>query len=117
VKLWLLAAMAAGLTGCDPAPSGASARDGRTLYLAMCASCHGPDGKPPVAMATRLGVRDLSAGEFRARVTSVGPALVAQQVRAGSKSRLMPSFAGLLDDAQITAVAAFVASPQFAAPP
>jgi mono/diheme cytochrome c family protein len=64
-------------------------------------------------MVARLGVRDLTAAEFRARVT---PGLVAQQVRTGSKNKLMPSFEGVVDDAQITAVAAYVASPQFVAP-
>ena len=84
------------------------------MYESLCATCHGPDGRPPAAMVARLGVRDLTAAEYRARVT---PDLVEQQVRAGSKNKLMPSFAGVLDDAQIKAIAAYVASPQFVAPP
>ena len=87
--------------------------DGRAVFHAMCATCHGPDGKPPEAMVARLGVRDLTAPELRARVT---PALVETQVRTGSKNKLMPSFAGAITDAQIAAVAAYVASPQFVAP-
>jgi mono/diheme cytochrome c family protein len=116
VSHWLVTALALAAMGCNPAP-GSSSQDGRTLYQAVCASCHGSDGKPPEAMAARLGVRDLSAGEFRARVDQLGPALVAKQVREGSKSKLMPSFAGVLDEAQVTAVAAFVASSQFGQPP
>jgi mono/diheme cytochrome c family protein len=114
----LVAALIAGLAlaiGCNPMP-GSSSQDGRTIYQELCARCHGPDGKPPEVMAERLGVRDLSAGEFRVRVEKLGPAMVAQQVRDGSKAKLMPSFAGVLDDAQITAVAEFVASPQFGRP-
>lgn len=88
--------------------------DGRSLYQQLCTSCHGEGGKPPAAMVARLGVRDLTAPEFRARVT---PELVELQVRSGSKNKLMPAFAGVVDDAQIKAVAAYVASPQFAAPP
>lgn len=65
-------------------------------------------------MVAQLGVRDLTAPEFRARVT---PGLVEQQVRTGSKNKLMPSFQGVVDDAQITTIAAYVASPQFVAPP
>ena len=84
------------------------------MFESLCATCHGPGGRPPAAMVARLGVRDLTAPEFRARVT---PGLVEQQVLTGSKNKLMPAFAGLLDDAQIKAVAAFVASPQFVAPP
>jgi mono/diheme cytochrome c family protein len=87
---------------------------GPAVFAAMCASCHGPDGRPPAAMVARLGIRDLTAAEFRARVT---PGLVEQQVRTGSKNKLMPSFAGVLDDAQIKAIAAYIASPQFVARP
>jgi mono/diheme cytochrome c family protein len=115
VTRWLIAAIVAmvPVTGCGPDGPASTARDGRALYQSMCANCHGPDGRPHAAMASRLGVRDLSAGEFRTRVT---PGLVEQQVRTGSKSKLMPSFVGVLDDAQITAVAAFVASPAFGQP-
>jgi mono/diheme cytochrome c family protein len=84
------------------------------VFQMMCATCHGADGRPPAAMTARLGVRDLTSAEFRARVT---PGLVEQQVRNGSKSKLMPAFAGVLDDAQITAVSAYLASPQFVAQP
>lgn len=112
---WLLAAVA--MAGCGNRPSGAgagTAGDGQVLFQSLCASCHGPDGRPPAAMVARLGVRDLTAPEFRARAT---PAVVEHQVRSGSNNKLMPAFAGAIDDAQITAVAAYVASPQFVAPP
>ncbi len=102
-----------GLGGCSGDPSG-GAKDGKVVFQTLCTSCHGPEGKPPAAMVTRLGVRDLTDPEFRAKVT---PGLVEHQVRAGSKSKLMPSFEGVITDAQITAVAAFVASPQFLARP
>lgn len=97
---------------CNSEPAG-GAKDGPTVFSSLCASCHGPEGRPPAAMVARLNVRDLTAPEFRARVT---PALVEQQVRRGSANKLMPAFEGALGDAQITAVAAYVASPQFVAP-
>ena len=104
-----------GLGGCGQDASGsAGVKDGRAVFESLCASCHGPDGRPPAAMVARLGVRDLTAPEFRARVT---PGVVAQQVRTGSKNKLMPAFEGLLDAAQIKLVAAYVASPQFGARP
>ena len=84
--------------------------EGPELYAKLCSACHGPDGKPPAAMALRLGVRDLTAPELRARIT---PALVEQQLRRGSDNKLMPSFVGLASDAQIKALAAYVASPAF----
>jgi mono/diheme cytochrome c family protein len=119
VKPWWFAAIvavaASSLTGlgCSGDPSN-GAKDGKAVFQSLCTSCHGPDGKPPASMVTRLGVRDLTDPEFRARVT---PELVEHQVHAGSKSKLMPSFDGVINDAQISAVAAFVASPQFLARP
>jgi len=102
--------------GCRRGEAGTAGEpvDGRAVFQTMCTSCHGPDGRPPEAMVARLGVRDLTAPELRARVT---PMLVETQVRNGSKNKLMPSFAGAISDAQIAAVAAYVASPQFVAPP
>ena len=104
---------------CLVALASACARDvsggatgGPQVFANACAMCHGPKGKPPEAMVARLGVRDLTSAELRARVT---PELVAGQVRNGSKNKLMPSFAGALSDDQIKAVAAYVASPEFLA--
>ncbi len=84
--------------------------DGAQVFQTVCASCHGPKGKPDELNATRLGVRDLTSPEFRARVTAQ---LVEAQIRNGSKSKIMPSFEGALNDAQIKAVAAFVAAKNF----
>ena len=103
--LLLLAALAA----CNGNVAG-GATDGPKVFASVCSTCHGPTGKPTEAMIQRMGVRDLTAPDFRARVT---PALVENQVRTGSKNKLMPSFAGALSDAQITSVAAYVASPTF----
>ena len=64
-------------------------------------------------MATRLGVRDLTSAELRARIT---PALVAAQIRTGSPNKLMPSFAGAFTEEQIQAIADYVASPTFLKP-
>jgi mono/diheme cytochrome c family protein len=99
---WLVLVLAA---GCAKDVAGGSV-DGAHIFQQVCATCHGPEGKPPATMVAQLNVRDLTSAEFRARVT---PALVAAQVRAGSKNRLMPAFAGALNDAQIAAVAHYVA--------
>ena len=80
------------------------------MFQSLCATCHGPDGRPPAAMVARLGVRDLTAPEFRARVAAD---LVEHQVRHGSQNKLMPAFEGALSDAQIKSVAAYVAAPGF----
>jgi mono/diheme cytochrome c family protein len=116
VKPWfaalLISAFGGLAAGCESAPAGGPA-DGAAVFAQMCATCHGPDGHPPASMVARIGVRDLTEAEFRARVT---PALVDHQVRVGSRTKLMPAFQGALSDAQIEAVAAFVASPRFVAP-
>ena len=65
-------------------------------------------------MVARIGVRDLTERELRVRIT---PELVEHQVRVGSRTKLMPAFKDSLSDAQIKAVSAFVASPQFLARP
>ncbi len=84
--------------------------DPPTLFSTYCATCHGPTGQPPAALVAQIGVRDLTSLELRARVT---PALVEHQVRFGSQNHLMPAFGGMLNDAQIKALAAWVASPAF----
>lgn len=84
--------------------------DGAEIFHATCAVCHGPEGKPTQQMLETINPRDLTSPEFRKRVT---PALVEAQVRGGSKNKLMPPFAGALNDAQIQAVAAYVAQPKF----
>jgi len=94
---------------CSADAAGGSS-DGPELFAKLCVACHGPNGKPPEAMALRLGVRDLTAPELRARIT---PVLVEQQVRRGSDNKLMPSFEGLITDAQIKALSAYVASSAF----
>lgn len=102
--LWLFI-----LVGCA-SEKAAVPSDGPGQYRRHCATCHGVTGKPDATMMTRLGVRDLTAPEMRARIT---PALVEQQIRNGSQNKLMPAFAGALSDAQITAIAEYVASTTF----
>ena len=83
---------------------------GAEVFAKMCAACHGPTGKPEPAMVARLGVHDLTAPAFRAKVT---PELVEHQIREGSQNKLMPSFTGAITDDQIRAVAGYVAAAGF----
>lgn len=106
MKPWILVAF---LAACDRgAASGGT--DGAQLYQNLCATCHGPNGKPNEAMVARIHVRDLTSPELRVRIT---PELVERQIRKGSENKLMPSFEGVLTDDQIKALAAYVASPGF----
>ena len=110
MKRVLLAGVLAAQLSCGAGDPTGGSTDGRTIFATACARCHGPTGKPDAALVARLNVRDLTSAELRARVT---PALVENQVRVGSPNHLMPPFAGLLTEAQIRAVAAYVASPAF----
>ncbi len=107
VKRFLLVALALGACKSDPA---GGAVDGPQVFSSVCAACHGPTGKPDDVMVAKLGVKDLTSPELR---KTLDAAKVEAQVRSGSKNKLMPSFAGALSDAQIKAVAEYVASPQF----
>ena len=85
-RIWLVIVFAC--TGEKPAPA-----DGAAGYAFYCATCHGATGKPDATMVARLGVRDLTAPDMRSRIT---PALVEQQIRTGSKNKLMPPFEGAM---------------------
>ncbi|MBK9030042.1 MAG: c-type cytochrome [Myxococcales bacterium] len=100
---WIvLLALAA--TACDRQVAGGST-DGAKVFAAACARCHGATGKPPQQMTDQLGVRDLTADEFRGRRSRD---LIETQIRRGAASGRMPAFTGALTDAQIVAVAAYV---------
>ena len=98
------------LIACDSGASGST--DGAQVFAQICVTCHGPTGKPNEMMVAKLGVKDLTAPDVRKTLTA---AKVEAQVRDGSKNKLMPGFAGALSDAQIKAVAEYVASPRFVA--
>jgi mono/diheme cytochrome c family protein len=101
------------VAGCSAKEQAGSSVNGADLYARFCATCHGANGKPDATMTARLGVRDLTSPELRARVT---PALVDFQIRTGSQNKLMPAFAGAFTDEQIAAIAAYVADPSFVKP-
>ncbi len=103
-RLLLLLSIGAGAIGCDRQVAGGKA-DGAAVFAEVCARCHGGGGQPSPSMKAQLGVRDLTAREFKARVSDE---LVARQVERGSDNKLMPAFAGELTVEQIAAVAAYV---------
>ena len=82
-----------------------ASKDGAEIFATTCAQCHGESGKPTEAMVARLGVRDLTSAEFRARLTYE---LVENQVRYGSKNQLMPALSGALREDQIQSVSRYV---------
>ena len=77
----------------------AQAADGKALFGAKCAVCHGPDGKGQTAMGKKLGVKDLT-------VTRLSAADV-EGIVAKGKGKMTP-FAAKLSPEEIKAVTAYV---------
>ncbi|CAN5206990.1 hypothetical protein BH11MYX1_BH11MYX1_25940 [soil metagenome] len=103
LKWFVLAVL---VVGCDAGDPG----DGKAVYEKICVTCHGATGTPDATMVAKLGVKDLRSPELRGRITTY---LVENQVKHGSKNKLMPAFEGALDDVQIKAVADYVSSTRF----
>lgn len=101
---WIVVAML--LVGCDAGDPG----DGKAVYEKVCVTCHGATGTPDATMVAKLGVKNLRSPELRGRIT---PYLVENQVKHGSKNKLMPAFEGAISDVQIKEVADYVSSKQF----
>jgi mono/diheme cytochrome c family protein len=96
----------AGIGACDRKVAGGRA-DGAAVFAEACARCHGDTGQPPPELVRTVGVKDLTAAEFKARATR---AFVETQIRQGSANKVMPAFADVLTAAQIEALAAYVLS-------
>jgi mono/diheme cytochrome c family protein len=89
------------LVGANKFPGETQARqtatEGRTLYLANCAACHGIDAtgaRAPSLVSGSLG--DLPVEELAARINN------------GRRLAGMPKFEGVLSEQQIRAVAVYV---------
>ncbi len=98
-------AIAAVILGLAAAP--VSAADGGHLYAEQCSGCHGADGRGdgPAAVAIVPKPRNFRSPEF----WSVGvEGRLGEVVRRGKPGTMMPPFAGVLSDAQIDAVVAFL---------
>jgi mono/diheme cytochrome c family protein len=82
------------LSAFAPTDPGTSAPEGRGLYEANCARCHGMDGTKG-----KWGARDLSQSRM------IDPAIVAQ-IRSGKG--IMPAFGSKLSEQEITEVLGYV---------
>jgi len=82
---------------------------GRVVYEQRCAACHGSAGAGdgPAAAAMEPHPRNLRDPDFWRDRTA---AQLRQVVRDGKPGTLMAPFAGVLSDAEIDAVVAFVQS-------
>ena len=69
-------------------------------FQAKCAACHGKNGKGESDMAKKLGVKDLTVTKL--------PVAEIEKVIANGKGKMTP-WKGKLSDAEISAVAKYVA--------
>jgi mono/diheme cytochrome c family protein len=103
----------------------AGAPRGQQIYAQHCAVCHGPDGRGngPAAPSLIPRPRDFTLGLFKYKSTPAGQppsdADLARVVRDGLQASAMPYWRGLLSEADITDVVAYIKtfSPVFAGAP
>jgi mono/diheme cytochrome c family protein len=81
---WLLAVLA--LWACDER---LDSGDGRTLYVAVCARCHGVDGRGDPIEKQRLGVPDMTDPKWQAARKDDD---IHRTIVEGSPSKKMPAF-------------------------
>jgi mono/diheme cytochrome c family protein len=85
--------------------AGADAPNGKELFTANCAPCHGPDGKAKTPAARKLGVKDLTQSKL-------ADAEIKKQIVEGRKDKKgnqqMPAFEDKLSAEQIAAIIAVV---------
>lgn len=102
----------------------ASAAEGRTLYRAACAGCHGDDGTGKTAAADVYfpRPRDLTKGEYRFRTTASGilPRRddVLRTLHEGLPGTAMPAWGEQLDTRQLMSLVLYLESlsPRFQDP-
>src|SRR6185436_17568441 len=110
---WLLAlglTAACGGSGGDAAPKAEPPRaalDGRTLYEVRCAPCHGMEGggDGPAAAAIQPKPRNFRDPHFWQGRTAQQLRVVVKDGRPGT---LMPPFEGVLSEAEIDGVVAYL---------
>jgi mono/diheme cytochrome c family protein len=131
-RTWLLLA-ASCWTGSPPAPEPAAAPAapaaapqpsslaeqialGERTYQRTCSPCHTIDGSPRIGPSWR-GIWDTDVSLADGRVVRVDAAYVRRSILqpnadfvAGYPQGVMPTFAGMLAEAQIAGVIAFIAS-------
>lgn len=101
MKTNLLLALALALALCTTALAAGPAVDGAALYKAKCASCHGADGSKAVLSKP---VKGLSAADTAKKMEGYKA-----KTYGGSKKATMENLSSNLSEADIKALAAFIA--------
>lgn len=93
---------------------GASVAAGRRLFVAVCAGCHGADGKAKVAAAEVYtpAPRDLTTGVYRFRTTSSGTLPLRRDllrtIAEGLPGTAMPAWKQQLDQRQLMSLVLYL---------
>src|SRR5262245_5815938 len=114
-------ALAATLYVSAQTPSGGAAgsaapSDGKTIYEANCANCHGTRGKGdgPASSLLTVRPRDFTLGRYKLRSTESGSVPtnddLLRTIKSGMHGSAMPEWAPFLTDAQVQAVATYIKS-------
>ena len=104
------------------APIGAKATpttpstDGKTIYEAHCANCHGLTGKGdgPASSLLTVRPRDFTLGRYKLRSTESGSVPtdddLQRTIKSGMHGSAMPEWSVFLSDTQVQAVATYIKS-------
>ena len=101
-----------GAGACSDDKLAGGSTDGPKIFQDACARCHGAKGIPTAGMKARAGVKPLNSE----RAVGMSDEQLLEQIRNGSKNRMMPSFQGALSDAQLKALVAHIRDLQKASP-
>lgn len=93
--------------GCTDTKIAGGSVDGKKIFAAACARCHGADGVPTEEMMARTGAKSLLAPSLQNDWTDEQ---IREQILRGSKSRTMPAFKGAITDEQLDALVVYIRS-------
>src|SRR5262249_25066846 len=98
------------------AATSATVSDGKTIYEAHCANCHGVAGKGdgPASSLLTVRPRDFTLGRYKLRSTESGAVPtdddLLRTIKSGMHGSAMREWAAFLTDAQVQAVATYIKS-------
>src|SRR5262249_22047211 len=96
------------------APAATTPSDGKTIYEAHCANCHGLTGKGdgPASSLLTVRPRDFTLGRYKLRSTESGSVPtdddLVRTIKSGMHGSAMPEWSVFLNDAQVQAGATYV---------
>ncbi len=78
---------------------------GERKYDALCASCHGKDGKAQTPVGRKLKAKDLTTPGLFSKYTD---AQLVKKIQEGNPAKKFPAFKNKMSEAEIEAVVAYL---------